>query len=82
MGDVLIFFVWIVGLILAVVVIVAQFQLFAIRRLLEALVKQPGGVPLGGLWLSAERAGVDPGLAPDASPTSEPAARSRGVERA
>src|ERR1019366_9007086 len=125
MGDVLIFFVWIVGLVLAVVVIVAQCQLFAIRRLLEALVKQSGAAPValcntrvghnrevcghrladhvpaesdpdrlfcercgceqwhaGQAPVAAERAGLDPGLPPDASPNSEAPARSRGVERA
>jgi len=40
MADVVALLLWIVGLILTVVVIVAQCQLFAIRRLLEALVKQ------------------------------------------
>ncbi len=40
MADVVTLLLWIVGLVVAVVVIVAQCQLFAIRRLLEALVKQ------------------------------------------
>jgi hypothetical protein len=124
MGDILIFFVWMAGLVLSVVVIVAQCQLFAIRRLLEALVKQSGAAPVAlcntrvghnrevcghrlvdhapaesdpdrlfckrcgcEQWhadqapVAAERnAGADPGLPPTI--TTEPAARSRGVERA
>jgi len=40
MADVVALLLWIVGLVVAVVMIVAQCQLFAIRRLLEALVKQ------------------------------------------
>lgn len=56
MDDLVTLLIWVVGLVVAVVLIVAQCQLFAIRRAVEALVK----LQLSGSTAAASMTPVSP----------------------